>query len=297
MQKKIIVFIFLLFGAVWWWLSTHTSQVSTVVVQQQETKKTMPLQDYLTGVVAAEMPASFEWQALCAQAIAARTYTMEKELSGAHEKSAVCLDSSHCQAYITKQDFLAKNPKNGEQLWTRIADAVVETDGWIMTYESQPIKAVFHAISGGKTENVQEVWGSPLPYLTSVDSATDCQVSSFQATKSITEQEVDRILQNTFAVSPKGTRFGAITRTEAGGVATIEVYGKTIKGTDFRYAFGLRSTHFMIEEEENQITFITYGYGHGVGMSQYGANALASKGWNYRDILRHYYTNITFEKV
>ncbi len=259
--------------------------------------KKMPMEEYLVGVVAAEMPASYEVEALKAQAVAARTYTQYKKDHGgcsAHAGADICCESSHCQAYLTPEE-MAENWGSDSSLFTqKIVSAVNETAGEMIYYDGQEIQVFFHASSGGRTENSENVYGKALPYLVSVDSEGEESSSHYYGKVTVTR---DQFISKMTAFSPS-IRFdsdaliGNITRFDSGRVQSIDVGNESFTGREIREIFGLNSANFSVKED-NGITFTTIGFGHGVGMSQTGANALAQKGADYFEILTHYFTGVT----
>ena len=256
--------------------------------------------DYLWRVVAAEMPASFEPEALKAQAVTARTYTLYKRSIGVnpnHPDADVCADINCCQAYLDP-DKAAANWGDSAQTYTeKIAQAVSSTDGQAILYDGAPIDAVFFSSAAGRTLSSVEVWGGSVPYLESVESPEGEEVPNYRTTVEVPAEE----FRTTFlAQYPQADLsgeasewFGETVPTSSGGVETMSVGGVTVKGTALRTLFGLRSASFTVEAEGDQVVFSVTGYGHGVGMSQYGANALAKEGKSYLDILTHYYTGVT----
>lgn len=261
---------------------------------------TLPLDKYLWRVVAAEMPASFEPEALKAQAVTARTYTLYKRSIGVnpnHPDADVCADINCCQAYLDP-DKAAANWGDSAQTYTeKIAQAVSSTDGQAILYDGAPIDAVFFSSAAGRTLSSVEVWGGSVPYLESVESPEGEEVPNYRTTVEVPAEE----FRTTFlAQYPQADLsgeasewFGETVPTSSGGVETMSVGGVTVKGTALRTLFGLRSASFTVEAEGDQVVFSVTGYGHGVGMSQYGANALAKEGKSYLDILTHYYTGVT----
>ena len=267
---------------------SQDGQISTVTMDQ-----------YLWSVVAAEMPASFELEALKAQAVAARTYAWDKLSRGTanHPDADLCTDSACCQAYIGL-DAACSNWGSGAQLYQqKIEEAVVATDGQVILYEGTPIQAVFFSSAPGKTADAVEVWGNSIPYLTSVDSPEGEEVPNYHTSVTVPLEEFRSILsaqypQADLSGDPTGW-FQNFSYTSNGAVASVEVGGISISGTDLRTLFQLRSTYFTPSVGEDGITFHVTGYGHGVGMSQYGANALAKEGKTYQEILQWYYTGVT----
>lgn len=260
--------------------------------------KTMPMESYVAGVVAAEISPKFPMEALCAQAVAARTYAANKMRAGtpadSHEGAAVCTDYHHCTAYIE----LAAQASTlwGEQAQdyvSSIQQATEKTAGKILTVNDQPIVAVFSCASGPQTEAAVDVWGSDITYLQSVSSPGGEACAKYEAEVTVSAQEFRNKVAQTFPAAdvsgePKSW-FAASERSAAGGVKTVELGGVRVEGSAIRSLFGLNSTNFTITPQKDSITFHTIGYGHGVGMSQYGAKYMAEQGASYEEILSHYY--------
>lgn len=251
----------------------------------------MELKDYLTGVVLAEMPASFEFEAHKAQAVVARTYTMRAESGkGKHEDAVVCTDSACCQGYISEADYLRKGgTREGVD---QIRSAVEETDGQVLLYEGELIEATYFSCSGGYTEDAVAVWGTDVPYLKSVASPGEEEATHYSDTVTFEGHEFLTLL-DLQSDEPPGNWIGEIRRTAGGSVDTIEICGEVFQGTAVRKALGLRSAAFSVEVEKDTLIITTRGYGHRVGMSQYGADAMAASGSDYREILAHYYQGTT----
>lgn len=253
------------------------------------------LEEYVQGVVSAEMPALFPMEALKAQAVSARTYQVRKmEEAGS---DAVLYDVG--QAYA---DTAAQKEKWGEhyqEYAARVSQAVEETAGEIMVYEGEPILAVFHAQSAGKTENSENVWVQEIPYLRSVDSSGDLSAPDNTVTETLSAKTVWEKLSTLgdLGVSAAELDFSGIQRSEAGYIQQIQAGNLTLTGLEVRTALGLRSADFTVRRQGDDFVFTTKGYGHGAGMSQYGAKALAEEGMDYHEILSHYYTGISFEKT
>lgn len=258
----------------------------------------LTMADYIWSVTAAEMPASFEPEALKAQAVTARTYTAWKMMAGEakHPEADVCTDINCCQAYISREQAAANWGADAEFYTEKIRAAVAETDGLIMTYGGEPIQAVFFSSADGSTEDAVAVWGNSVPYLVGVDSPEGENVPNYHTQVSFTAQEFrDIFLQSCPGADLSGSPtdwFQNRVLTASGRVASLDVGGVTVKGTALRTMLGLRSTSFTVETGADSVTFSVTGYGHGVGMSQYGANALAGQGKNFREILTWYYTGI-----
>ncbi len=258
----------------------------------------MTLADYLWSVTAAEMPASFEPEALKAQAVTARTYTAWKMAAGEsnHPEADVCTDINCCQAFLSREQAAANWGASAAAYAEKISAAVADTDGQIMTYDGQPIQAVFFSSSAGRTEDAVAVWGSAVPYLVGVDSPEGEDVPNYHTEVTLTAEE----FRTAFLAQYPGADlsgepaawFRNTTLTASGRVAAMDVGGVTVKGTQLRSLFSLRSTSFTVTTGEDSVTFQVTGYGHGVGMSQYGANALAQQGKTWQEILNWYYTGI-----
>lgn len=260
----------------------------------------MDLNEYLWGVVAAEMPASFEEEALKAQAVAARTYALHKAGGSAnHPEADLCTDYACCQAWIARDTARANWGDNADRYADKITQAVGETNGEVILYDGQLISAVFHSSSGEGTQDAVAVWGSSVPYLQSVTSPEGEEVPNYHSEVTFSAQEFrDTYLAARPEAQLEGqpeTWFGQTIRTTGGSVDTIVIGGVSVTGPEARQIFGLRSAAFTVETGADSVTFHVTGFGHGVGMSQYGANAMAQEGSTYREILQHYYTGVTVE--
>lgn len=277
----------------------------SVYVAAEDKVEEMNLNQYLKEVVSAEMPADFETEALKAQAVAARSYLEARRAAyrtsgtpDVHKGAEVCTNSAHCKAWISEEKRRESWGADADKNWAKISDAVDSVSGEVITYNGEVISAVFHSTSSGKTENSKDVWGGDKPYLVSVDSPDDEKSPKYKSEKELTTEEFKKIA----AENIEGTDFskeliGDIVRSEAGGILHISVGGKEIKGTEFRKIFGLRSTNAEITADGGVVRFDVKGYGHGVGMSQYGANYLAKQGKDYKEILKKYYTGVEIEPV
>lgn len=250
----------------------------------------MDINQYLTCVVLCEMPADFEFEALKAQAVVARTYALRRSNgSGKHEDAAVCTESNCCQGYQDADAYMSAG--GTKESVEKIQKAVEETDGLVLTYMGELIDATYFSCSGGMTEDAKAVWGNDVPYLQSTVSPGEENAVHYVDTVSFSASEfADRLSLDAKEVCRKGIE--DITYTEGGGVGTITVCGKTFKGTDFRKLLDLRSTAFVISLVGDTVTVTTKGYGHRVGMSQYGADAMAVSGANFTEILKHYYKDV-----
>lgn len=261
----------------------------------------MELDDYLIGVVSAEMPASFEAEALKAQAVAARSFALYHREHGAsgHENADVCTDSTHCKAYRTREASFAQWGAEAETYYAKISDAVRATHDEVVSYGGDVALAVFHAASGGQTQNAVDVWGGDYPYLRSVPSSGEEQYRNYHSTVTVPfsdfAEKIHTAAPEVTVTSPD--EIGLPTYSEGGSVATVIIGGHSFRGTELRTLFDLRSAVFTMEVNGDSVTFLVTGYGHGVGMSQYGANAMAQGGSDYRQILAHYYSGTTVEKI
>ena len=272
----------------------------TLRVLMGETVVEMDLEEYLLGVVRAEMPASFEPEALKAQATAARTYTLHKMRAGSNHAGGadVCTDATCCQAYIDEAAALANWGEQAEAYRLKTQQAVTETAGQVILYGGQPVLAAFHSSSAGLTRPAGEVWSSDLPYLQPVSSAeTASDVPNYH---SRAEFSAEAFKKAVWAAYPKADFSGSmdtwlkkVQRDAAGTVQTVEVGGLVLRGNALRSALGLRSACFEWEVQDGRFVFYVTGYGHGVGLSQYGANRMAKDGANWQEILLHYYTGVT----
>ena len=241
----------------------------------------------LLGVVLAEMPASFEPEALKAQAVVARTYTCKRMEGGKHDAAAVCMDPGCCQGFRAPADYLDEGGK--QTAVDKVRSAVKSTDGQVLHYDGSLIDATYFSCSGGSTEDAVAVWGQDVPYLQAVESPGEETAPRYSDSVTFTPSELAQRLGIENRGDPSGW-FSGITYTEGGGVETISVRGKSFTGTQLRSKLGLRSTAFAVEVQGKHITITTRGFGHRVGMSQYGAQAMAEGGAGFEDILRHYYT-------
>ncbi|MDE6881123.1 MAG: stage II sporulation protein D [Oscillospiraceae bacterium] len=277
-------------------VGTDRSTTLRVLVSGQ--LRQMDLEAYLLGVVRAEMPASFELEALKAQAVAARTYTLYKELSGGsanHPEADACDDITCCQAYKTYEEAALDWGAEAEAYEAKIRQAVEETDGQYVLYEGAPVLAVFHSSSVGTTQDAAAVWSGSLPYLQSVETPEGEEtVPGYRSTASFTAAELKALLQDALPEADlnrdPSNWFTNIRQQSSGTVTALAVGGVEISGHQLRTALGLRSACFTISFDADTITFSVSGYGHGVGLSQYGANVLAAGGMDYQEILSWYYT-------
>lgn len=245
----------------------------------------MELESYVLGVVLAEVPSSFESEALKAQAVAARTAALYICQSSRHD-GAVCVHYSCCQAYISPKDYVAIGGTQDQREWVR--SAVEATAGQVMVYEGTLICAAYFSCSGGNTENALAVWGTDIPYLQTVESPGEEFAAVFSDCFAFSAEEFLEALCVRLEGTPDSW-FGNVTYTDGGGVETMTIGGVEYRGTTLRILLGLRSTVFSVTVADDTIFIETRGYGHRVGMSQYGAQAMALSGCDYGQILCHYY--------
>ena len=267
------------------------SENETVTVQIDGKPTELTLESYVEGVTAAEIPADFPREALRAQAVAARTYALCKLSRGrpdAHPDADLCDDYRHCAAYRSPADSVFAS---GEQ--SAVRAAVQDTEGEVLTSEGAPIAAVFHCVSGPRTESAADVWGEDVPYLQSVVSPGGTAFDGYESAVTVSADEFRERAGGAYPDADLSgapdTWFRASVRSAAGGIKTVRLGGVTVEGTAVRELFGLRSTNFTVTTTADSLTFHTIGYGHGVGLSQYGAKYMAENGADYQEILAHYY--------
>ena len=265
----------------------------------------LPLDTYLLGVVSAEMPANFEQEALNAQALVARTYTIYSIVhsGGKHGEADICDDSGCCQAWISKEDRMARwDEAQREDNWRKIEIAVNTTAGKIITYNGEVIDAFFHSNSGGTTEAPVNVWGGTnYPYLQSVETAGEDAYSQYSSEVVLTKEEFqNKILakHSDFTIDYSQTDCIQILEyTESGRIKTIKIGNLNLSGVEVRTLLGLRSANFEVSLDGDNIKFSVKGYGHGVGMSQTGADSMAKQGSNYEEIVKHFYTGVEITEM
>ena len=287
-------------------LGARTEEPVVLQVWNDQTGRleAMELETYVYGVVAAEMPAAYHAEALKAQAVAARTravYQLNGSGCSLAEGADVCTRSGHCQGYTDSEALRQKWGEEYDLYQQRLVEAVSSTQGQVLTYEGEPIVVMYHAISGGRTEDVQAVFAQPLPYLISVDSVGEEGVRGYRQDTRFTLSEAAQRLSKAFPdlqITPETLQKTLViaSHTATGRVESLLLGDGQVDATDFRSALGLRSTLFTFTMDGESITFHQTGYGHGVGMSQAGANRMAADGQSYDGILSHYYPGTTLEK-
>lgn len=249
--------------------------------------ETMELSDYLTGVLLCEMPESFSIEALKAQAVVARTYALRTVTQkDKHPQNAICTDPSCCQGYISPTEY-----RGSQSGIAQARQAVQETKAQVLLYRGELIDATYFSCSGGRTEAAVAVWGADVPYLQSVTSPGEETASHYTDTVRFSKEELSNALSVEMTGDP-GSWIGSAVYTQGGGIASLNICGKTFTGTQLRNLLNLRSTSFTWQTDNAGITIQTKGYGHRVGMSQYGAQAMAVAGSDYQQILTHYYAGV-----
>ena len=269
---------------------------TVTLLQADGTVAELTKADYHFGVVAAEMPAAFEPEALKAQACAARTYTAVKQerTTQAHPEADVCTDVNCCQAYVPRETAETRWGISAQTYAQKIQEAVAQTDGLGVLYQGEPIQAVFFSSAPGRTVDAVEVWGSSVDYLKSVESPEGDEVPNYHSQVVLTAEQVRQAVLASYPEAdlsgdPSGW-FGSPATNQGGTVSSILVGGVTLTGGQVRTLFSLRSACFTVAWDGANFTFSVTGYGHGVGMSQYGANAMAKAGSTFQEILTWYYT-------
>lgn len=258
-----------------------SNEEKVTIYRSNGTVLTLSMNDYLIGVVASEMPASFPVEALKAQAIVARTYASKKLKSG-----EVLTDDVSTQVYKDESYFRSVWKKDFDFYYSKIRQAVLETDGMTVQYQGDYIEAIYHSTSNGKTEDAISVWGNSVPYLKSVNSVWDQYADTYLRT---VEKDLSTVLQIFGIDFQEPFTMEVLSRNESGRISSIRVGNQSYTGVQFRNLLGLRSADFDIEIQDGKLLITTRGYGHGVGMSQYGAKGMAESGYSCLQILSHYY--------
>ena len=263
------------------------------------------LDDYLKGVLSAEMPASYEQEALNAQAVVARTYTIYtiKNNMGKHDGADICDNPNCCQAWISMEDRKNKWEENlRDEYWNKIVLAVDKTQGKVIKYEGEVIDAFFHSNSGGITEEPINVWGgTSFPYLQAVQTSGEESYSQFSSEVVLEKEDfIKKIKQKHPSFSIDFNQYDCIEvkeYTKSNRVKTIKIGNLNLSGVEVRSILGLKSTNFQIEINDREIRFIVKGYGHGVGLSQTGADSMAKQGVKYEEIIKHFYTGVEIDNL
>ncbi len=285
-------------------IQLSSSEPNLIKVYNLKTNEVMviDLEEYLKGVVASEMPAEFNIEALKAQAVTARTYLLYKikkfpDGQPEHLDAPICT-GTHCQVWNSKEDLIAQH-ENGwyDKYWGKIEESVDSTRGQILTYENKIIEPLFHSTSGGRTENSEDVFSTSVPYLRSVESPYENNAPKLHDSAKIPIGDFISKIKSVYGdlnITPNNLKekiqLGSV--SEGGKIKSLMIDNKEVSGREIRSLFGLNSTNFSFIQSGNQIEIVTTGYGHGVGMSQWGAAGMADEGYNYKEILKHYYTNV-----
>lgn len=269
---------------------------------ETETNEQTPFEEYIKGVVAAEMPALFDIEALKAQAVCARTYALRAIEAMGQTTDVLPNPSDIGQAYKTKEELKEQWGEKFDECYNNIETAVNETYGEIMVYNDEPILAVFHSTSAGYTENSENIWESALPYLKSVESSGDIYAPQYETSTELSYDKIKELFISkypniSFSSDSLISQIKINSVSNAGYITSVTVGGVTMSGLDIRGVLGLRSASFTMTDTGSSIIFTTKGYGHGAGMSQYGAEAMAEEGYTYKEILNHYYTDIDFKNM
>ena len=270
------------------------NQIVRVKREKKNVIEKIPLENYVMGVLSGEMPTTFPMEALKAQAVAARTYVLRK-IEYAKNQEYDVVDTVTNQVYYSNDELKERWKKEYNEKINLIQKAVLETKGEYLTYQGQIVNAFFFSTSTGYTENCEEVFQENLPYLRSVKSDWEKDISPvFEDSKTFTIQEFyEKLnLDSNFNFSIQVTK-----TTSTGRVKEIQINGKLFLASDVTKALGLRSSFFEITKNDNQIIIHTKGFGHGVGMSQYGAYGMAKNGSNYQEILKYYYQGVDIKKI
>ncbi|MEW8976975.1 MAG: stage II sporulation protein D [Symbiobacterium sp.] len=286
----------------------------SVYFPDRDAVEVMPLGEYLKGVVAAEMPAHFSMEALKAQFVVARTYTVRRmrQFGGSggcplQPEADVCADYRTSQAYMTREQLAERyGPAQAEEFWSRLSVAQAETEGEVLTYQGEVIDALYHAVSGRMTESAGDYFDTDLPYLVPVDDTWGADAPRLVEQRRFTPEDFaqalapaggDPVLAVTAAARAGLSPVQVTARTAGGRVKEVAIGNLTMTGREFRERLGLRSTDFRVFWQDGHVVVETFGDGHGVGMSQYGAEGMARAGKTYREILTHYYTGVSLNRL
>lgn len=264
--------------------STDSKSICLILPNGEE--KTLQIREYLVGVVLAEMPAFFEGEALKAQSVVARTYTLKVTSSGfRHGPGKICSNYACCQAYMDPMEYEKTGSTDAVD---RFRSAVEDTDGQVLTFQGNLIEAVYFSCSGGFTEDAEAVWGTDFPYLRAISSPGEENAAHFTDTVYFSAEEFCTRIGQSLTGAPSSW-LGPVEFTSGGGIRVMQIGNREYRGTELRTALGLRSTVISMQADTKGISITTRGFGHRVGMSQYGADAMAAQGSLYDDILAHYY--------
>lgn len=278
----------------------QTDTADNLTVLNTETNETFEItfKEYLFGVVAAEMPMSYEDEALKAQTVAAYTYTLYSISKNKNEKYDISTDSSTAQGYISREKARENWSDKADEYEKRLDDIISSVEGEYLCFDTSPIMAVYHAISGGKTESAENVWGDKISYLTPKESLGDLLCNDYLSSVTLSSDDLKAALKDKCEFSGDPANYiGEITKTDSGYVKEIKIGSAVLSGADVRKALNLRSANFDVTYQDDNFVFSVRGYGHGVGLSQNGANYMAQQGNTYTEILNWYYSGCTIEKT
>lgn len=287
--------------------SSDNTTITTIKLYNlyTETVDEIDIEDYVKGVVIGEMPMSFDVEALKAQAVCARTYAYYYKMGYATSTYAKKHNADICSSHLYAQEWLPKD-KYSEKIGTgdqakeyldKLNEAVESTKGEIITYNDKPIIAYFHSSSSGQTENASSVFNVDVPYLVSVSSPEDDDTAENTFTYSEFIKKVDKSFDTNLNINNIESNVKVLDRTVSGRIDKIQLGNKTVTGVQLRTALGLKSTNISINVSAGTVTIETKGYGHGVGLSQYGANYMAKNGSTYENIIKHYYTGVEIKQI
>lgn len=272
------------------------SDAVSVFMTAENKAESLSVRDYIIGVVASEMPASYETEALKAQALVAVTYTRYRQSAGGDpslDNAVISDDSSKHQGYISKEEMQAKWGDAFNAYYDRISNAVDSVIDKVITYNGKPIMAAYHAMSAGVTESAESIWGGDVPYLQSADSHWDENSTRFFSEVVLSRDEIAEMMN----VSAEKVYIKTKSTTPNGTVLSIDICGKVVTGIEARELFGLRSPVFTVKKDGDDYIFSVRGYGHGVGMSQNGADSMAREGYTCNEIIKHYYQGVEIADV
>lgn len=278
--------------------SSFRADTFRVLDKDSGTVTKMTAEEYIFGVLAAEMPALYDEEALKAQAVAAYTFALNRQTENADKDYDITTDMGTDQSFITEEKAREKWGDKADEYCDKLKGAVKEVEDFAITYDGKPILAVYHAISSGKTEDCKNVWGKDYPYLKAVASPCDTLSPNYISKETFSAEEVKMKLSKEAELSGEPQDyFGKAEYTASNTVKSIKVCGRSMSGAQMRSIFSLRSSSFEIAYNDGEFTFTVYGYGHGVGMSQYGADYMAKQGSDFKEILLHYYSGCRVEKL
>lgn len=278
--------------------NTYSAETFRILDSETDTVTEMPAKEYIFGVLAAEMPALYDVEALKAQAVAAYTFALSRRMENADKDYDITTDFKSDQSFITKEKAREKWGEKADEYCSKLNSVIDEVENLAVTYKGKPILALYHAISSGKTEDCKNVWGKDYPYLKAVASPCDTLSPNYISKETFSAEEVKMKLSKEAELSGEPQDyFGKAEYTASNTVKSIKVCGRSMSGAQMRSIFSLRSSSFEIAYNDGEFTFTVYGYGHGVGMSQYGADYMAKQGSDFKEILLHYYSGCRVEKL